>query len=152
MSTVFLTDDFAFALRLNVDLLASDGSKAMVALSAAVLAIADTGMPISNHAAGTLAHCSSIVSCLIKVCSRFSLQVDSGKPSVHVFGNACLFDAKCCYWCQNAESVLFALCCALCSALVAWMTTFQGKILAVWTQMFGVCEQRLHALFAATAT
>ena len=44
--------DFPFAVRLTVDLLSADGSETMAALSAASLALADAGVPISAHIAG----------------------------------------------------------------------------------------------------
>ena len=43
---------FPFAVRLTVDLLSADGSETMAALSAASLALADAGLPISAHVAG----------------------------------------------------------------------------------------------------
>ena len=45
---------FPFAVRLTVDLLSTDGSEAMAALSAASLALADAGVPVKGHVAGLL--------------------------------------------------------------------------------------------------
>ena len=48
---------FPFAVRLNVDLLAADGSEAVPALSAATLALADAGVPVESHVAGGVLSC-----------------------------------------------------------------------------------------------
>ena len=52
LATAFPSDTFPFAVRLHVDLLASDGSEAMLALSTALLAMADAGVPLRDHVAG----------------------------------------------------------------------------------------------------
>ena len=52
LSTAFPSDTFPFAVRMHVDLLASDGSEAMLALSTALLAMADAGVPLRDHVAG----------------------------------------------------------------------------------------------------
>ncbi|DBB10117.1 hypothetical protein WJX82_000225 [Trebouxia sp. C0006] len=53
LSAAFPSTLFPFAVRLNVDVLAADGSETMAALSAASLALADAGVPVRAQVAGT---------------------------------------------------------------------------------------------------
>ncbi|KAL0036610.1 hypothetical protein WJX79_002514 [Trebouxia sp. C0005] len=52
LSAAFPSTPFPFAVRLNVDVLAADGSETMAALSAASLALADAGVPVRAQVAG----------------------------------------------------------------------------------------------------
>ena len=54
LQTALPSTHFPFAVRLTVDLLSADGSEAMAALSAASLAMADAGVPITAHVAGMI--------------------------------------------------------------------------------------------------
>ncbi len=54
LSAAFPSTPFPFAVRLNVDVLAADGSETMAALSAASLALADAGVPVRAQVAGLL--------------------------------------------------------------------------------------------------
>ena len=49
----FPSNKFPFSVQLNIDLLSADGSGEMTALSAACLAMAQTGVPLTAHVAGT---------------------------------------------------------------------------------------------------
>lgn len=66
LAAAFPSTPFPFAVRLNVDMLAADGSEAMTALSAASLALADAGVPITAHVAGGCHHTLPAVAAVLE--------------------------------------------------------------------------------------
>lgn len=95
LSAAFPSTPFPFAVRLNVDVLAADGSETMAALSAASLALADAGVPVRAQVAGLLL-------LLLLLLSMLLLYIQA--PRCRLCSDCC-----CCCCCTRVSAVLSAV-------------------------------------------